>query len=270
MLNNFHNRRIRTTRISTKCVQRTLLMQRQLLVSRTEIHDATFADELHAGWWCARAQRAATRTTALASGRPSVIRSETGRQIIDARAPSAFLVTQSEYKLFALSEERVVNPVLRVRLSVQGRVLNKDILVAGIKVNVPDDSSSVRRRVGDVDALEEGRGDEVHILSRHDRKAHHAECNIGTQSSRIIVTRQTIVSDAEGAWDVVVNAASRLRGPASIVELIDGEERRLVADIGDVLVVEVIQTSNVFGRSTKGTDQGCLVVGDVEHVLPNA
>ena len=57
------------------------------------------------------------------------------------------------------------DPVLSIRLTVQSSALDIDILVLRVEVDVPDRRRFVGLLVLDADFLEEGRGDEIHILS---------------------------------------------------------------------------------------------------------
>jgi hypothetical protein len=60
-----------------------------------------------------------------------------------------------------------------------------------------------------------------------------------------------------------VGAAGReARAPGEVV-LEDGGEGGLVADVGDVLVVEIIEARDEGGGAAEEGDEGGLVVGDV-------
>jgi len=56
------------------------------------------------------------------------------------------------------------DPVPRVRLTIQSRTLNIYILVLRVEVDVSDRGRFAGLLVFDADFLEEGRGDEIHIL----------------------------------------------------------------------------------------------------------
>lgn len=56
------------------------------------------------------------------------------------------------------------DPVPCVRLTVQSRALDIDVLVLRVEVDVSDRGRFVGLLVLDADLLEEGRGDEIHIL----------------------------------------------------------------------------------------------------------
>lgn len=60
-----------------------------------------------------------------------------------------------------------------------------------------------------------------------------------------------------------MRATGREAGAAGVVVLEDGEEGGLVADVGDVLVVEVVEAGGELGRAAEEGDQGALVVGGV-------
>lgn len=57
-------------------------------------------------------------------------------------------------------------PILSIRLSIQLRALDVDILVLGVEVDVADGGSLAGELVGEGDFFEEGRGDEIDVLAR--------------------------------------------------------------------------------------------------------
>lgn len=198
-----------------------------------------------------------------------LVLAQAGRQVLDARAPRALVAAEREHELLALGEEGVVDPVFRVRLAVKGGALDVDGLVRRVEVDVADGGGVVGEGVRDVDRLEVGRDDEVDVLARVGEEAHHGEGDEGAHGAAVVVAGQAVVGRAEEARDVVVAAARRQRRAPRVVVLEDGEEGRLVADVGDVGVVQVLEAAHELGGPAEGRDEGCLVVRDVERVLPD-
>lgn len=66
----------------------------------------------------------------------SLVRPETWRKVRDLRSPGTFRATKRENQLFPFREERMIDPILRVRFPVQCSRLDVNILIAGIKVHV--------------------------------------------------------------------------------------------------------------------------------------
>lgn len=60
-----------------------------------------------------------------------------------------------------------------------------------------------------------------------------------------------------------MRATGREAGAAGVVVLEDGEEGGLVADVGDVLVVEVVEAGGEVGGAAEEGDECALVVGGV-------
>lgn len=60
----------------------------------------------------------------------------------------------------------MINPVLRIRLAIQGSLLNIHILVSGVKVDVANCRSLPCNRTLDANALKVGWNDEIDILAR--------------------------------------------------------------------------------------------------------
>lgn len=67
------------------------------------------------------------------------------------------------------------NPVARVVFAVERGALNVDALVLGIEIDVADRGRLVRDGVCDAEGCEEGRVDEVEVLSWVGEETHHAE-----------------------------------------------------------------------------------------------
>ena len=77
------------------------------------------------------------------------------------------------------------------------------------------------------------------------------------------------MSGFEVVGDVEVAAQSRLGRAASVVILEDGEESRLVANICDLVVVQVVQAVNELLWAAEGADQFGLIVWNKERVFPD-
>lgn len=88
--------------------------------------------------------------------------------------PSALIVSQRQLQDATILEKTVCDPVLRVLLAVKRRALDVDILIAAIKVNVPNRGCLASQTVGDVDLREERRYDKVYVLPTHGPRAHHS------------------------------------------------------------------------------------------------
>lgn len=67
----------------------------------------------------------------------------------------------------------MINPVLRIWLSIQSCGLDVDVLVRGIEVHVPDCGCFAGERRGDGDALKVGWDDKVHVLAWVGEEPHH-------------------------------------------------------------------------------------------------
>ena len=96
----------------------------------------------------------------------------------------------------------MINPVLRVRLSIQGCRLDVDILVCRIKVHVADCGGFACERRGDGDALKVRWDDKVHVLAWVGEESHHGECKERSHCSAVIVARKAIIGWCEEGGDV--------------------------------------------------------------------
>jgi len=67
-----------------------------------------------------------------------------------------------------------------------------------------------------------------------------------------------------------VGSLGRKCGPSSVVILEDSQEGGLIADIGNVLVVQIVQSLNEIPWTAKCAYQPCLIVRHEERVFPNA
>lgn len=59
----------------------------------------------------------------------------------------------------------MVDPVLRIRLTVQRRLLNIDSTISWIEPDSLDTGGLASNRTGDIDFLKKGRGDEIDVLT---------------------------------------------------------------------------------------------------------
>jgi hypothetical protein len=98
---------------------------------------------------------------------------QTGRQVLRLGTPSALIVAQRQLQDATILEEAVRDPVLRVRLAIERSALDVDVLIAAIKVDVPNRGCLASKTVGDINLREERRYDEVYVLPAHGPRAHH-------------------------------------------------------------------------------------------------
>lgn len=163
----------------------------------------------------------------------------------------------------------MINPILRIRLSIQFRLLNINILITRIKIHIADPGRLARRRMRNIDTFEKGRNDEIDVLTRVGRESHHGEGEKGAHGSRIVVSGQTVKSGGEETWDVEVGAFGGETGTAGVVVLVDGEKGGFVANVSDIFLVEVFETGNESLGAAEGGDEFGHVVGNVKGVFPN-
>lgn len=57
-----------------------------------------------------------------------------------------------------------------------------------------------------------------------------------------------------------MGAESRKSGAPGVVIFVHCKEGRLVAYVGNVLVVEVVEAANIGCGATEGANEGCLIV----------
>lgn len=67
----------------------------------------------------------------------------------------------------------MVDPILSIRLSIQCRRLDVDVLVRSIEVHIPNRCGLVGQGMGDGHAFEVRRGNEVDVLARVREQSHH-------------------------------------------------------------------------------------------------
>lgn len=61
-----------------------------------------------------------------------------------------------------------------------------------------------------------------------------------------------------------------MRRDSAVHVLVNSQESRLVADIGDLIVVQIVESFDKRRRPAKCTDEPRLIVRHVKGVLPNA
>ena len=91
-------------------------------------------------------------------------------------------------------------------------------------------------------------------------EAYHGESNEGAHGAAVIISWEAAISGLEVGWDIEVRPLGREGGAAGVVVLEDGEESGLVADVGDLLIVEVVESVDEGCWSSKVGDESCLVV----------
>ena len=163
----------------------------------------------------------------------------------------------------------MVNPVLGIPHPIKRDILDIDTLITRIKVHDPDPRNLAVQRIRNIHLLKKRRSDQVHVLSRVGKEAHHDESHEGAHGAAVVVARQSVGRGAEELGDVIVGSFGGQSWPSSVVILEDGEEGRLVADVCDVLVVEIVQAVDEAGWAAIQTDQRSLVVGHIEAVFPD-
>lgn len=94
-------------------------------------------------------------------------------QILHPRPPAAFVAAKGQLECTAVEEEAVLQPILRVRLAVQRRLLDIDVLVARVEVDVTYRCGLAGLLVLDGHRWEERRSDEVDILAGVGEDAQH-------------------------------------------------------------------------------------------------
>lgn len=188
------------------------------------------------------------------------IAAKTGREVAHCSAPGALILAQSEDKLLSFREERVIDPVLSVRLAVKRCALDVNIIVGRVKVDIANRGRLACDGVLDADTTEVWRRDKIDILSRVREESHHAEGDERAHCATVVVARQTGHSRRKELRDVKVAALGGKRRTSSVVVLEDSEESRLVSDVRDALVMQVIKSATECVRSTIESDELGLVV----------
>lgn len=85
----------------------------------------------------------------------------------------------------------MINPILRVRYSIQRRGLDVDVRVAWVKVYISDCCRLVSGRRGYGNTFEEWWNDQVDILSRVWEEPNHGESHEGSHCSAIVVSEKS-------------------------------------------------------------------------------
>lgn len=125
----------------------------------------------------------------------------------------------------------MLEPVPRIRLPIQRRGLDVNVLELRVVVDVSDGRRVARLAVLDGHGLEEGRRDEVHVLAGIGENTHHGERREGAHGAAVVVARDPADRVVELRWDVPVRALGRqARAPCVVVQE-DVEEGLLVADV---------------------------------------
>lgn len=148
----------------------------------------------------------------------------------------------------------MIEPILGIVHAIERRSLDVDILVGWIKANVPNPGGVACHRAGDIHLLKIRRCDEINILPGVGHESHHRKGYKATHRSAIVVSRESAVGRLEVFRDIEVAPVRRTTWPAGIVVLEDRKKRRLVAYVGDFLVVEVIQPANESLWTTKSSN----------------
>ncbi len=102
----------------------------------------------------------------------------------------------------------MVDPVLSIRLAVEGSALDINRRVRGIEVNGPNSRSLACYRASDIDTLEEWRGDEINVLSRVREKPHHGEGNKGSHRAAVIIARKSFGRGVKELGNIEMTALS--------------------------------------------------------------
>lgn len=188
-------------------------------------------------------------------------RGHTGRNVFRSRAPRTFIPAQSEFQDSAFEKEQMGKPVLGVRDAVEGRTLDVNVLVFGIEVDVSNCGGFSREFVGDAHFLEKGRRDEVDVLARVGKYAHHGQCGETAHGSAIVVAGNSAIRVVELRWDVGVCSLCALTGSPGVMILIHGKEGLFVAKVEQSgILVQIVQTVDKCLRAAHELDERGLVV----------
>lgn len=121
-----------------------------------------------------------------------------------SRAPSALRRTQRKLKKPAVVEEVMRQPRLRIRLTIQFRTLDVNVLVACVEADVANRGGVAIQRIRDAHFWEEGRNDEIHVLAAHGEEAHHRQRGEAAHCARVVVAGDAADGVVEAAGDVLV------------------------------------------------------------------
>lgn len=117
----------------------------------------------------------------------TIIRAQTGREVLHPRSPRTLLTTQSENKLLSFKEEAVIDPILSVRLAVQSSLLDEHVLIGRVEVDVANSRRLSRDGALDADTLEVRWSDKVNVLAGVGEQAHHGKCDEAAHGAAVVV-----------------------------------------------------------------------------------
>jgi hypothetical protein len=210
-----------------------------------------------------------------------------GRKVGILGTPVALLTTQGEFERTTIGKEAMVDPILGVRLTIECRLLDVDILVIGIKIDVADRCGLASLRIGQGDRGKEGRRNEVHILTRVREDAHHYQGTERSHGAAIVISWNAGDGVVELAWNVVVSTFSRKSGSASeMVEediqecsrnslaeelnqfMNSGRYLLFITDVEEATFMEEVKSLDECICTTEGLDQCSHVLWHEESVEP--
>ena len=151
--------------------------------------------------------------------------------------PSTLIPSQVQDHLLAFCEERVINPVLPVRLPIQCRSLDVDVRIRRIKVRIPNDGCLARDRTRYIHRFEVRWRYQIDVLSWVGEESHHGESHKTSHRSRVIVPGETAPCWLEELGYVIVATIGGKTRSSGVVVLIDCQKGRLVSNICDVLIM---------------------------------
>ena len=163
------------------------------------------------------------------------------------------------------------NPVLAIRLPIELRTLDIDILIPSIEVHILHRRRLARQAVLDANLREIRRQDEIDVLSAHGPQAHHGEGAKGAHGAGVVVSRDAVDLCVELGGNVVVAKVRGQAGAAGVVEEEDEEEGLLIAKVEQVGGrVEELEALDEGVGPAEGGDEVGHVVGGEEGVEPAA
>ena len=158
-------------------------------------------------------------------------RRETRRQIRISRPPNALIPPQHQFEAASIQEETMIDPIFRVRLPIQPRLLHIDSLILRIEINVLHRRDFTRLPIRDADLFEERWCDEIDVLARVREQAHDAQRREAAHGAAVVVAGNANESGVELAGDVAVGAAGGEAWAAGVVVEEDGEKGLFVAEV---------------------------------------
>lgn len=208
-----------------------------------------------------------SRQKALLLTIPNSLLTQTRRSILLRSSPrTAFLLlSQPKLQRPSVKEKVMVQPTPCVRLPIQRRFLDIDILrltltrlilratfprhttiTSPIKVMRNDPRRLPRHRTRDARFAKERRGDEIHVLSCNRPKAQHAKHDERSHGARIVVSRHACQRAIEEARDIKTCPRTALAWSTGVVVLEDVVHAWFVTDIEEFVVVQEIQPAHEF------------------------